>query len=78
MGTEILTSLSKLTISYDEFGAFVPTVTSATFWLLLVLGVLLGLGRHFTWNQYQRLFYPHLVQILQARSDDDGVSYVIS
>ncbi|KDO30716.1 hypothetical protein SPRG_04618 [Saprolegnia parasitica CBS 223.65] len=55
----------KLKVSYDEFGAFVPTFVSGSYWLLLVIGCTLALGRHFAWNQFQRLFYPELFQILQ-------------
>ncbi|OQR97796.1 phospholipid-transporting ATPase [Achlya hypogyna] len=56
-----------LKVSYDEFGAFVPTFMSWSYWLLLAIGCSLALGRHFAWNQFQRLFYPELFQILQER-----------
>ncbi|OQS02099.1 phospholipid-transporting ATPase [Thraustotheca clavata] len=55
----------QLKVSYDEFGAFVPTFLSGSYWMILVIGCILALGRHFAWNQYQRLFNPELFQILQ-------------
>ncbi|KAF0715850.1 Aste57867_3139 [Aphanomyces stellatus] len=65
LGTSVLTFVARIKIGYDEFGAFVPTFESGSYWLIIVIGATIALGRHFSWNQYQRLFSPELYQILQ-------------
>jgi len=63
--TTVFTFMVKIKISYDEFGSFVPTFTSPSYWFIILIGATIALGRHYIWNQYRRLFYPELFQILQ-------------
>ncbi|RHY32050.1 hypothetical protein DYB32_002918 [Aphanomyces invadans] len=65
LGTTVIPWFATLKVGYDEFGSFVPTFESGSFWLILLIGSSIALGRHFSWNQYQRLFSPELYQILQ-------------
>ncbi|DAZ93603.1 TPA: hypothetical protein N0F65_003653 [Lagenidium giganteum] len=65
MGTEVW-FFGRIKIGYDEFGAFLPTALSAGYGLLIVIGCFMALGRHFAYNQYQRMFHPDLCQYLQA------------
>ncbi|KAG3115428.1 Phospholipid-transporting ATPase 3 [Phytophthora idaei] len=52
-------------IGYDEFGAFAPTAKTWGYFLVLVMGCSLALGRHIAYNLYQRTFHPDLAQLLQ-------------
>jgi phospholipid-transporting ATPase len=64
MGTEV-SFFGRMKVGYDEYGSFAPTASSAGYFLLVIIGCMIALGRHFAWNQYQRLFYPEGYQILQ-------------
>uniref|UniRef100_K3W6I2 Phospholipid-transporting ATPase n=1 Tax=Globisporangium ultimum (strain ATCC 200006 / CBS 805.95 / DAOM BR144) TaxID=431595 RepID=K3W6I2_GLOUD len=64
MGTEV-TFFSRFKVAYDEFGSFAPTAWSWGYVLVVLMGCVIALGRHFTYNQYQRAFYPELNQVLQ-------------
>ncbi|EEY63415.1 phospholipid-transporting ATPase, putative [Phytophthora infestans T30-4] len=52
-------------IGYDEFGAFAPTAKTWGYFLVLIMGCSLALGRHVAYNLYQRTFHPDLAQLLQ-------------
>ncbi|KUF89314.1 hypothetical protein AM588_10002199 [Phytophthora nicotianae] len=52
-------------IGYDEFGAFAPTAKTWGYFLVLIMGCSLALGRHIAYNLYQRTFHPDLAQLLQ-------------
>ncbi|KAH9102893.1 hypothetical protein LEN26_015425 [Aphanomyces euteiches] len=67
LGTTAIPWFATLKVGYDEFGSFVPTFESGSYWFIIMIGASIALGRHFTWNQYQRLFSPQLYQILQER-----------
>ncbi|TMW59029.1 hypothetical protein Poli38472_007174 [Pythium oligandrum] len=73
MGTEI-SYFGRIKVGYDEFGSFAPTAGSAGYFLVLVAGCAVALGRHFAWNQYQRIFYPEPSQILkETLKSKDGI-----
>lgn len=61
-------------IGFDECKTFVPLVQEPSFWFISLLAIVLALGRHYIWNQYQRMVYPELVQILQERLWIDRLS----
>jgi len=52
-------------VGYDEFGAFAPTAQNWGYFLVLIMGCSLALGRHIAYNLYQRTFHPDLAQLLQ-------------
>ncbi|POM60994.1 Phospholipid-transporting ATPase [Phytophthora palmivora] len=52
-------------VGYDEFGAFAPTAKTWGYFLVLIMGCSLALGRHIAYNLYQRTFHPDLAQLLQ-------------
>lgn len=60
-------NFASVNINYDEFGSFVPTANSNVYMMLLFVGTCIALLRHFTWKQYERMFNPTAVQILQQQ-----------
>lgn len=63
VGTE-LNLFCTTSIGFDECGGFVPTAETPSYWLLLLVCSVVALGRHYAWNQYQRMIFPDLYQIL--------------
>ncbi|TYZ61857.1 hypothetical protein PybrP1_000880 [[Pythium] brassicae (nom. inval.)] len=63
LGTQV-PFFARLKVSYDEYGAFAPTAWSWGYVLVVLIGCVIALGRHFAYNQYQRTFYPELNQVL--------------
>lgn len=64
MGTEV-PFFGRMKIGFDEYGAFAPTAKSLGTLFLIVIACAIALGRHYAWNQYQRIFFPDATQILQ-------------
>uniref|UniRef100_M4BMT5 Phospholipid-transporting ATPase n=1 Tax=Hyaloperonospora arabidopsidis (strain Emoy2) TaxID=559515 RepID=M4BMT5_HYAAE len=57
--------IATFKVGYDEFGAFAPTARTWGYLLVLVMGCALALGRHISYNLFQRTFHPDLAQLLQ-------------
>ena len=61
--TQFLCQMEGLTAS--DCGSFMAMVSSAAFWLIVPLTILIALLRSFVWTAAKRIFLPDQVQVIQ-------------